>query len=127
MCGRDRQTRGSRECVVCRAPGDDDGDKHKAQACRVGSQQERPGSSAGRLHRLSPTLFQTAAVTVKWTVQPPSFREVQRMSQGPETVKHTKTQNGVLTSQGLQQQTYLLYAFQVPRTSNGSTEIIILH
>lgn len=79
---------GLRECVVCRARGDNTGDELKAQAL------QRVGQPAGA------PMFQTAVVTLKWTMQP-SFQEIQRMSQVPETIKTQKTQNGILTSQGL--------------------------
>lgn len=41
------------------------------------------------------------------------------MSQLPETVEHKKAQKGILTSQGLQQQMYLLYAFSSEEKFKG--------
>lgn len=90
------------------------------QSCRGwASQQERHVNSTGCPHR--PLLVPNSSCNsrVDHTAVFSSFRRL-RMSQGPETVKTQKTQNGILPSRGLCQQTPLLMLSSVEDFKWGS-------
>lgn len=98
----------------------------KAHALRrVGGQQVRPCEQhLVACTALSSSLLHTGAVTVPRTTQL-SLQDVQRVSQMQETEEHRQAHCGVLTSEGLLQKTYLIHAFQMSGTSNGSPGMVL--
>lgn len=56
-----------------------------------------------------------------------SLQDVQRVSQMRETAERRQARSGVLTSEGLLQETCLVQAFQVRGNSSGSPGVVILH